>query len=419
MLLAGFIARRLNLRPGNGKRSSAGAIIAVAGISLSLAIMLFAIAIVTGFKNEIRDKVTGFNAQITIYPADAFEDKYMSEGIILTDSLSSVIATTLPGCRTSLMLRQPAIFKTDDNFQGLILKGATGNDSRQFIENHLSEGVIAPADTDVDSLLNSVVISSTTANALNLKCGEKVNVHFMRDNSVATRRLKITGIYDTHFSEFDDTYAFVPIGFLQRLSKVESNVGSAIEIRGVGREDIATSAERLQTHLLMERNMNPQFPFYQVESVVQSCSVYFNWLDLLDTNVVVIIVLMTLVASFTLISSLFIIILERVKLIGLLKALGAANTQVRKIFIYLAERLVIRGLIIGNAIALGALLIQSHWHAIPLDAEAYYLNYVPVEIDWWQVVAVNLCAVIISLIVLILPSSMISRMSPANTLRFE
>ncbi len=158
---------------------------------------------------------------------------------------------------------------------------------------------------------------------------------------------------------------------------------------------------------------------YHITDVLETNALYFNWLDLLDTNVAVIIILMTIVSAFTLISSLFIIILERVNMIGLMKALGATNSLIRKIFIYMSERLVIRGIIIGDILAIGIILLQQHTHFLHLDPEAYYLSYVPVEFNWWYLALLNIGVIIVSCAVLIVPSAAISRMTPAKTLRYE
>lgn len=421
MVFAAYIARRLSLRPtgeDNKRQRSPGAVIAVTGIALAIAIMLMAVAIVTGFKHEIRAKVTGFNAEITVYPSAAFSDTVESPGLQITPALKNTISQVAPGATASLIVRQPAIFKTDNAFEGIVLKGMQDSGDSDFISESIVDGQPLPAHA-VDSLLNTVVISRATADALHLSTGKKIDVHFLRDNTIATRRLTVRGIYDTHFSEYDRMFAFTPIEFLQRFARVDSLTGSAVEIRGIEAEQIAGTASQLERSLLYECVNRGEEPAYIVDNVLRSSAIYFNWLDLLDTNVAVIIILMTLVASFTLISSLFIIILERVSMIGLFKALGATNAQIRRIFILLAERLVLMGLIAGNVVGLGLLALQKHFHIVPLDPEAYYLNYVPAEIDWTSVAIIDISALIVAFAVLILPSAAISRMSPAETLRWE
>lgn len=184
-------------------------------------------------------------------------------------------------------------------------------------------------------------------------------------------------------------------------------------------ESIESGAQHVRAAMAGVTDPSETPAAYNVNTLNETCAQYLNWLDLLDTNVVVIIIIMACVAAITLISSLFIIILERVSTIGLLKAIGATNGQIRRMFIYMAERLVIRGIVIGDIIALGFIWLQGHYHILPLDAEAYYLNYVPVDISWQAVVIVNITVVIISALVLILPSHIIARLSPTASLRYE
>ncbi len=419
MLLAHYIGRRLSLKPESRRRSSPGAIIAVSGIALALVIMLLSISVVTGFKKEIRDKVVGFNAQITIYPSDSFSDTQYTSGICLSDDIEALIREAIPEAETALMIRQPAVFKTDDAFQGIILKGIPAGSDADFIRQNITSGTMPKGMTWMsDSVKNSVIISRHTADALRLKPGDRINTHFLLDNNLRTRRLDVAAIYDTHFSDFDNLFAFVPIGFLQQFNKLDSLTGSAIEIRGIDQSQIRQAAESLDRTLNFTEYGNIR-PAYSISNVEESNALYFNWLELLDTNVAVIITLMTVVSAFTLISSLFIIILERVYMIGLFKALGATDRLIRSIFIYLTERLVIRGMIIGNIIGIATIIIQHHFHILKLDPEAYYLNFVPMELNWLHVVVLNLGVLIISCAVLLIPSSAIARMSPANTIRYE
>ena len=207
---------------------------------------------------------------------------------------------------------------------------------------------------------------------------------------------------------------------LQRLNSEGADCGSAIEISGLPDDaTIDRVGRELADALLQGLYSGCIDTLYAVENVHDTAALYFNWLALLDTNVVVILILMALVSGFTLVSSLFIIILERVGMIGTLKALGAGNRMIERTFIIVAERLVGRGLIIGNIVGLGIVLIQRAWHLLPLDPEAYYLDYVPVEINWWWVVGLNVAVVVIAALVLILPSRIIATLSPASSMRYE
>ena len=263
------------------------------------------------------------------------------------------------------------------------------------------------------------MISSTTANALNIALGDKINTYFFTDNNIRARKFEIAGIYNSNFSEYDKLLAFAPLSTLQRIALLDSLSGSSIEIRGINHDEIAPLSLQLQSAIHQSVYNNDIDKLYSINNVLQSGAMYFNWLDLLDTNVVVILILMSCVAGFTLISCLFIIILERVKTIGLLKALGATNAQVRQIFRHMAQRLVLRGMIIGNILSLSFVFLQEKYHLIALNPEAYYLSYVPVEINWWHILILNASVIIVSSAILILPSHLASTISPAQTMRYE
>lgn len=394
-----------------------GVTVAVTGMALAIVIMMVSIAVVIGFKQEIRSKVSDFNSQIMLYPAEAYSPDRENPGIRLSDTLQSIIHETMPEVTVTLAMRRPAIFKTDTSFQGIILKGMNSKESYDFIENNLVEGAMPPDHADS---LNYVTISLSTARALNVGVGDKMITHFLHNNNLRTRALKVSGIYNTHFSDFDGMYAFTPIRMLQRLAHVDSITGSVVEISGLDDADVDNKTGELHDALLRQLTEHPgEMPLYAIDNVHHTGAVYFTWLSLLDTNVVVILILMAVVSGFTLVSCLFILILERVRMIGLLKAMGATNGFVRRIFIYMAQRIVIRGLLIGNIVGITLLLVQKYMHVLPLDAEAYYLDYVPVEIGWWWIVLLNVCAIIVSWLILIVPSQAIAKLSPAESMRYE
>lgn len=411
-----YLARRMGFKSASDRAASPGVIVGYAGVALAIIIMLLAISVVRGFKKEITEKLIGFNAQITVFAPENEETPSFTRGIRLTDSLRHELSAALPGADASLIIRQPAIFKTDADFQGIILKGLTPDAAAwQFYGDNIVEGHV-PQDSDGSE---SVIISSAIASKLGVTAGDRLPTHFLDGQSVRTRRLTVTGIFDTHFHDFDNAMAFTPIAMLQKLTHTDSITGTAIELRGIPMESIESGAQHVRAAMAGVTDPSETPAAYNVNTLNETCAQYLNWLDLLDTNVVVIIIIMACVAAITLISSLFIIILERVSTIGLLKAIGATNGQIRRMFIYMAERLVIRGIVIGDIIALGFIWLQGHYHILPLDAEAYYLNYVPVDISWQAVVIVNITVVIISALVLILPSHIIARLSPTASLRYE
>lgn len=415
-----FLGRRLSFNPGAGRPTPPGVAVGVAGIALSLIVMMVSIAVVTGFKREIREKVTGFESEITIYAHDMRTGEYESSGFELTPSLREVITQSAgDDVRISYSVRQPGILKTDSAFTGVVIKGVSPDFDWTFVRDALVSGEIPPYESRDEELTNTIIISSEMARKLGATTGDRIYAHFFRNNTIASRRLTVKAVYDTRFSDYDALYAFTPALLLQQLAGVDSTTVGAVEVNGLHGEDPEEVTDRLRAATMQLSINDTPGRIYEVTNVCQAGAMYFNWLELLDTNVAVILILMTFVSGFTLISSLFILILDRINTIGLLKAMGADNSLVRATFIVMAERLVARGLIIGNIIGLGILYVQHIWHLIPLDPEAYYLAYVPVEINWWHVAALNAGVALVSCLMLILPSHMISTLSPARSIRYE
>lgn len=415
MVFESFAAKRM-CRRKSSRLKAPGTGIAVAGIAISFTIMLLSISIVSGFKREITDKIIGFNSDISVYGystvADA--DGGLTHNIALNEDLESVIAGSTGSSDIELVFNQPAILKTDNNFSGVIIKGLDKGTSYDFLSKALVSGSMPN-----DSVGNEIAISESTSTALGLKLGDKVFCHFLNNNRLRSRAAKVCGIYNTHFSEFDSRIAIVPSEMLRNIFRIKDNVGTSIEISGLKVEDIDQKTIELYNALEKYSSENGLNYIYQVENVLQSGAMYFSWLDLLDTNVVVILILMAVVSAFTLISALFIIVLRNVSAIGLFKALGATNSQIRVIFILIAQKVVILGLLIGNLISVPLILCQTKFHILPLDAEAYYLDFVPMDFSRRDIILLNLSVMIISIIVLILPSHIISRLSPGNTLKYE
>lgn len=415
---AWYLCRKLSMRPSDGRGLPPGVVTAIAGVALSVAIMLISMAVVYGFKYNIVKQLTGFHAQITLSAPDT-QGVGMTDGLRLTDSLTQMIASVCgPQADSRLVVTQPTVLKTDSAFQGLMLKGMDAQlGSWDFIEQNLVSGRV-PAATDTTA--NEIVISAVTADALGLESGDRIMAHFIDDQSLRSRRLDITGIYDSHFHDYDVAIAFTPLALLQRLNRVDSVTGTIIEIRGIDPASVQDKARALTATLFQASVDNPENPmYYQVSTLSDKCSLYLNWLDLLDTNVVVIIILMACVAGFTLISSLFIIILQRVPTIGMLKAMGATDGLIRRTFILMAQRLVLTGLLIGNVLALAFIFLQDRFHLLPLDPDAYYLNYVPVKLTAVAWTTVNVSAVVIAALILILPSHIIAKINPARSIRYE
>lgn len=412
-----WISRRLRLRGADGSANSTGVVIAVTGVALAVIILEFTLAVVLGFKDQITRKLMGFDGQVSVLPAyDSTTDK-TAPYISMNHELANTISAIIPGAGTELVFRQPGILKTDDNFAGIIFNAHDNNHDVSFEKGNIIDGEFP--DYSISGNHNKIVISSTTARDLGLMVGDKVYSCFFINGAIKSRRHEIAGIYESNFGEYDKTVAYSSLSALQKIAGVDSLTGTYISIGNIPLNDIVRSSAALQEALIHAYQEGRISHLYPVDNVKHSGAVYFNWLELLDTNVIVIFILMLCVAGFTLVSSLFIIILERISMIGILRSLGATKRQIRNIFVNMALRLVGMGMAIGNIIGIGAILIQEHYSLLPLNPDMYYLRHVPVEIDWWWIVWLNIGIMVSSWCVLILPSRLASSVSPAKTMRFE
>lgn len=426
-----FIGRRLSFRhvadragsSGKGNGASAGVPIAVGGIALAVIIMMISLSVVIGFKQEIRRKITGFSSEITIFPQS--RTLSAADPIDLSDELDSTLRSALPQAKYDPIIEIPGILKTDSAFQGVMVKAYRPDaEGYNFIASHIKEGRM-PIHADISDSTAAIppqpeiALSAVNASRLGLNVGDKIDMHFVTDGSLRTRRVIVSGIYDTHLGEYDARYVYSTPQMARSVARIPETSATSIEINGIGEDHIMEATSRLSEALLELSARTPGYNLFGIENVLHTGQAYFSWLELLDTNVVVILVLMSLVSGFTLISSLFILILERVRTIGILKSLGATNRQIRGVFIYMAERLVARGLLLGNVGALSLILLQHYLHIIPLDAEAYFLSYVPVSLDWSSFIILNLTVIAVSAIILILPSHLVATLAPSESMRYE
>ncbi|WP_289862404.1 FtsX-like permease family protein [uncultured Duncaniella sp.] len=414
MSLAIFIANRLSLRSPSGKMQS-GIVIAVSGIALSVVVMLISIAVMMGFKEEIRQKIMGFDAQLSISIYSPDDSKVP---LVDINDVRPVLEMLPEKATTVLAIRQPVILKTPADFTGAIVKGISRDYDWEFIRQNLIEGEIP--DFKADSTLYHVIISRNLARDLSVGLGEKIDAFFLGGDSYRTRRLKVAAIYDTHFSEYDDNYIFSTLPMLSALAGVGENLGTQIEIHGLGSDkEIAECAEQLSAGLLEKLYTGRTPTFYTVTDVHTSAALYFNWLALLDTNVIVILTLMSLLTCLTLVSSLYILILRRVNMIGILKALGAPDSLIRRSFVYLTMRILVVGLVIGNLIGVCVILVQDATGVIPLNPEAYYLDHVPMLLSVPALIVLNLSVIVVAALVLILPSAIITTIPPSKVIKYD
>lgn len=417
MSLPIFLARHLPLSTSR-RGSSTGIFIAIAGIALSVIVMIVSISVMLGFRSEIRQKIIGFDSQITIGLRGAQADDSASPILISKSDLLPALQVLPPPATVSLTVRQPAIIKTPDNFSGAVIKGVDCDYNWSFIKANLVEGVVP--DYEADSTIYHIVVSKAIADALSLQLNGKVDTYFLGNGAYRVRRLKIAGIFDTHFNEYDRNMVFGSLQMLRQVAGVPDSCATLAEINGLPDDDAIDSTESALTNAFLEQLYTGQTQRqYSVVSIHRSAALFFNWLALLDTNVTVILTLMSLLTVLTLVSSLFILILRRVNMIGVLKALGASGRLIRATFIILSVRILAWGLLIGNAVGISLLFIQKYTGIMPLNPEAYYLDHVPVIIDWSTIIVLNMAIAVLSFIVLLLPSSIVATISPSRSINYE
>lgn len=410
-----FIAKRIYQNNEGGKEVSKPAVrIAMWGIAVGLAVMIISVSVVVGFKHEVRDKVVGLGSDITITNFDA-QKSYETEPILVNDSLMTILQTQDGVKHVQRYSTKAGMIMTDDNFWGMVLKGVSEEYDWTFLQKHLQEGEI-PIFSDTAST-NRTLISRTIANKLQLKVGDKLHTYYVDGEQVRARRLQVAGIYQTNFSMIDDLFLLTDLYTVNRLNSWKTGQVSGIELEVTDYDRLEEVKEAIGKQVDMQKDRYGHT--YYTQTVEQANPQIFAWLDLLDLNVWVILILMTGVAGFTMISGLLIIILERTNMIGILKALGADNWAIRKVFLNFSFFLISRGMIWGNIIGLLFIVLQSCFHVLRLDPSTYYVDYVPVEFNIWLYLLLNVCTLLISMLMLVGPSYLITHIHPAKSIQFE
>ena len=410
-----FVARRIyRSKEGEKEVSKPAVLIAMWGIAIGLAVMIVAVAVVIGFKHEVRDKVVGIGSDITITNFDA-QKSYETVPVVAGDSLLDALRSMEGVKHVQRYSTKPGMIMTEDNFLGMVLKGVSQEYDGTFLKEQLQEGEI-PAFTDSAST-NRTLVSRTIANKLNLKLGDKLYTYYISAENVRARRLEVAGIYQTNFSIYDNMFLLTDLYTVNRLNAWQADQASGIELEvaDVSRLEETKEAISAEVDMLKDR----YGATYYTQTVEESNPQIFAWLDLLDMNVWVILILMTGVAGFTMISGLLIIILERTNMIGVLKALGAVNLAIRKVFLSFSVFLIGRGMLWGNIIGLSFVFIQSQFHLFKLDPSIYYVDSVPVVFQLWWWVLLNVCSLLASVLMLVGPSYLIAHIHPAKSIRFE
>ena len=409
-----FIARRIYSKNDGQRMVSKPAIrIATAGVAIGLAVMIVSVSVVFGFKHTIRDKVVGFGSHIQVGEFMTLQNADQRP-VAMTDSMMAALRRTDGVRHVQRFAMRQGILKTDEDFLGVLFKGVGPEFDSTFIHQNIVEGSI-PAFSDSSST-NKLLISKSMADKLRLKSGDRIFAYFI-DNGVRARRFDICGIYQTNLSQYDDAICYIDLYTAVKLNGWEPDQVSGAE---VSVENFLKIDEVEEIFInKVNRQVDKYGETYSTKTIQELNPQLFSWLELLDLNVWIILALMVAVAAVTMISGLLIIILERTTMIGVLKALGARNKTIRHTFLWFAVFMIGRGLLIGNLLGIGLVLLQRYTGLIKLDPETYYVSTVPVEINIPLIILLNIATLLISLFILIAPSYLISHIQPAKSMRYE
>jgi lipoprotein-releasing system permease protein len=406
-----FIAKRLITARDHKSSISAPIIkIAIAAIAIGMIMMIISVATGIGLQQKIRQKVAAFNGHIIITNYDENQSQLSVTPISTHQDFYPKFKNVEGINHIQAVATKSGIIRTETAFEGIIFKGV----GKEYRWNNLQEYLVSGKLPNLNSQLNDeVLISEFLAKRLNLKVGDKFNTFFMKEDSNQKPNLrvfKITGIFNSGFQEFDSTYIIGDIRHIQRINKWESDQVGAFEvfvddfniIQEKGQEVYENTGSTLDTKTIVEK-------YYYI----------FEWLKLFDFNIIVILIIMILVATINMVVALLVLILERTQMIGILKSMGANNWAVRKIFLYNAFYLISKGLFWGNLIGVGMLLIQQNFGIIKLNPENYYVNEAPVFIDFGYIFLLNIGTILICLLILLIPSYIITKISPIKAIRFD
>lgn len=414
MNVAQFIASRLVIK-GNSKDNLSLPFVRIStiAVALSLAVMILSVAIITGFKKEIREKTIGFGSHLQILNLDSnssFETKPIDSEQDFLPELRAMKSVK----HIQVFAIKPGIIKTDNDIQGVVLKGVGSDFDWSFFEKVILEGeILSVSDSTIS---NGAIISKTTSQKLQLKLGDKFDMFFVQ-TPPRVRRFTVNGIFDTQMAEFDKLFVLADIRHIQRLN-------DWLPTQVTGFEVMINDFDRLD-HIALDVEEVVAFKFFEdgsrlrVQSIKEKYPQIFDWLGLQDLNVIILLILMLAVAGINMISGLLIIVLERTNMIGILKALGAENGLIRRIFIIQSGHIILKGLFWGNLAGLSIAFLQLKFGIVKLDEASYYLALVPININLIHVLLLNAGTFLVTLTMLLVPSMVISRISPEKTIKFE
>ena len=408
-----FIARRLFFaKESKGGISNSVLSIAIFGIALGMAVMLLSVAIVTGFKEQVRKKVTGFGSHIVISSYDN-NNSYAANPVNKKQSFYPDIEEVAGVKHIQVFATKAGIIKTDTDIQGVVLKGIDHDYDWSFFEENMLEG--GSFRVQKGQKTDSVIVSKYLASLLKLKVGDYLYMYFVHD-PIKRRRFTISGIYSTDLQEFDKLFVLADIGHVQKLNGWTENQvdGFEILVDDFDQLDLMKAVVNSQVGTIYEEGKDMLY----VENVRDRYPQIFNWLELTNTNVWVILVIMIIVGTINMVSGLLVIILERTSMIGVLKALGAKSFSISKVFLYHGAFLIAKGLVWGNIIGLSLGFLQYYFKIVKLDPATYYIDSVPINFKLWHILALNTGTLLITTLVLVLPSLFIAFIRPAKVIKF-
>jgi lipoprotein-releasing system permease protein len=412
-----FISKRLFFDKSNQQILSKKIIrIALFGIALGLAVMIVSVAVITGFKTEIRNKVIGFGSHIQIInfeSGNSYENNPVSKNQPFLNDLKKTYGVKA----YNFFATKAGIIKTDEVNQGVIFKGVESGYDWAFFKVNLVSGDIPNLNDSART--NEILISENLSRMLRLNAGDQGILYFINKDEITPRMLqfKVCGIYRTNLEEFDNLFVIGDIKQIQRINDWQTDeiTGIEIEVSDFGKIDLI---EREVRNLVINYS-HENSAILRTENITRQYPQIFDWLSILDMNVWVILFLMVMVAGFNMISALLVLILERSTMIGVLKSLGSPNRSIRKVFLYLSVFLTSRGMLWGNVIGIAIILIQKIFQIIKLNPATYYVDVVPVNFNIMHILLLNAGRLLVTTFMLVIPSYLVSKISPDKSIRFD
>ncbi|TQI70081.1 lipoprotein-releasing system permease protein [Gramella sp. Hel_I_59] len=405
-----FIVKRL-ISAKKYKNSISAPIIkiAITAIAIGVVMMLVSFATGLGLQEKIRDKIAAFNGHISISSYDNNSSK-VSLTPVSTDQDFYPEFTSVDGiAHVQAVASTFGVIRTEEDFEGIVAKGVGADYKWDYFEEFLTQGRLPNYS---ENLNNEILISEYLANRLKLKNGDRVATYFMRDDSdlPLQRSFEIVGVYESGFQEFDELYMLTDIRHIQRINRWEEDEIGNFEVFVEDFDELDAKGNEVYENT---------GSFLDTQTISQKYYSIFEWLSLFDFNMALILGIMILVSGINMITALLVLILERTQMIGMLKGLGAADWSIRKIFLYNAAYLIVLGLFWGNLIGIGLLALQKYFKLIPLDPRTYYVTEVPIYLSWDYILLVNTGTLILCMLMLLIPSVIISKISPVKAIKFD